>query len=160
MQITSESIATEQDRFESDVETYVKLINNIRDYLGHHFDESVKHVDREIVLDELQMVLEDPDRAVNIVALSGMLRTLDIEDDYPGFIIDEQLGQLLARTIAGGEPQATLATATFHYIDLFHDRPTATAGMDDLDAAMAAGLQTRLPGWDWQGGDGPFTDLE
>jgi hypothetical protein len=32
----------------------------------------------------------------------------------------------------------------------------AGAGVDDLDAALAAGFQTRLPGWPWQASESPF----
>ena len=30
------------------------------------------------------------------------------------------------------------------------------AGLDDLDAALAAGFQTRLPGWEWRESPSPF----
>ncbi|TKX83335.1 hypothetical protein EXE43_24800, partial [Halorubrum sp. SS5] len=72
----------------------------------------------------------------------------------------------LAATIAGGRPLSLLAQATFHVADLYVDRDVTadepdepgagTAGADDLDAALAAGFQTRLPGWDWREGASPF----
>ncbi|TKX83326.1 hypothetical protein EXE43_24845, partial [Halorubrum sp. SS5] len=71
----------------------------------------------------------------------------------------------LAATIAGGRPLSLLAQATFHVADVHVDRDATaetdragagTAGADDLDAALAAGFQTRLPGWDWREGTSPF----
>jgi phosphatidylglycerophosphatase A len=68
-------------------------------------------------------------------------------EDYPGFVVDEFLGRRLASTIAGGVPLSVLAEATFHYADITAgERDGEDAGMDDLDAALAAGFQTRLPG--------------
>jgi hypothetical protein len=50
-----------------------------------------------------------------------------------------------------------LAEATFHYADIRVDgRDGEPAGMDDLDAALAAGFQTRLPGWSWREDPSPF----
>jgi len=60
-----------------------------------------------------------------------------------------------------GAPLSLLAQATFHFVDV-HVSEDATAdgagaaGADDLDAALAAGFQTRLPGWDWREGESPF----
>jgi len=40
-----------------------------------------------------------------------------------------------------------LGEATLHYANVrVHD---GSEGIDDLDAALAAGFQSRLPGWDW-----------
>jgi phosphatidylglycerophosphatase A len=86
------------------------------------------------------------------------LKELDVADDYPGFVVDEVLGRELAATIAGGTPLAVLAQATFHYADI-HTHTDGGAGLDDLDAALAAGLQTRLPGWEWRTTESPF-DVE
>jgi len=38
-----------------------------------------------------------------------------------------------------------------------HGAPDEAAGVDDLDAALAAGVQTRLPGWPWTEGGSPFS---
>jgi len=78
-------------------------------------------------------------------------------EDYPGFVVDEFLGRRLASTIAGGVPLSVLAEATFHYADITAgERDGEGAGMDDLDAALAAGFQARLPGWPWREGPSPF----
>lgn len=127
----------------------VRLANQVRDDLAMAFETDVEHVSRgqyESVVDE---VFADPDRAINIAALTTMLRTLDVEGDYPGFVIDEYLGRELAAMIAGDQPLRLLAEATFHYADV-HVHVEGSAGLDDLDAAVAAGIQTRLPGWEWQ----------
>jgi hypothetical protein len=103
---------------------------------------------------EVAAVFADGDRGVNVAAYVGILRDLDVEGDYPGFVVDERLGRALAATIAGGDPLGLLAEATFHVADLYtHGGP---AGADDLDAALAAGFQTRLPGWEWREGPSPF----
>lgn len=78
------------------------------------------------------LISETRDRAVNVAALCGVLRDLDGEGDYPGFVVDEFLGRKLAATIAGGEPFALIAEATFHL------------------------FQTRLPGWEWTDGSSHF----
>jgi hypothetical protein len=59
--------------------------------------------------------------------------------------------------VAGTQPFRLLGEATFHYADVHtHGDAAATAGADDLDAALAAGFQTRLPGWDWTVSESPF----
>jgi hypothetical protein len=57
--------------------------------------------------------------------------------------------------IAGEQPLRLLAESTFHYADV-HTAGDGTAGLDDLDAALAAGVQTRLPGWSWTERASPF----
>jgi len=64
---------------------------------------------------------------------------------YPGELAG---ARILASMIAGEQPLRLLATATFHYADI-HVSSGSKAGADDLDAALAAGFQTRLPGWNW-----------
>ena len=92
--------------------------------------------------------------AVNVAGFSALLRDLDVTDDYPGFVVDEYLGRRLAATIAGQESLALLAEATFHYAGVMtHGDP---AGVDDRDAALAAGFQSRLPGWGWCENANPF----
>ena len=130
------------------------LITEIRERLGEAFDTAVPGVEPARYRAEVDAVFADGDLAVNVAAMVAVLRRLDVEGDYPGFVVDELLGRRLAATIAGGQPLATLAGATFHFADVHvhGDR----AGLDDLDAALAAGFQTRLPGWEWTEGDSPF----
>jgi hypothetical protein len=131
------------------------LITTVRDSLGTQFDTDVEPVSEVQYQDEVDTVFADGDRAVNIAALVAILRDLDVADDYPGFVVDELLGRELAAIIAGTQPRSLLAQATFHYADIHHHTDEG-AGMDDLDAALAAGFQTRLPGWEWTEGESPF----
>lgn len=134
-----------------------ELINDVRDRLGPLFDTEVGHVTTERYRGEVDEVFADGDRAVNVAALSAILRNLDCEGDYPGFVVDEFLGRKLAATVAGGEPRALLAEATFHFADVHtHGLDGEAAGADDLDAALAAGFQSRLPGWAWTESESPF----
>ena len=136
----------------------VRLINETRSQLAEAFDADVASVDvgqYEAAVDE---VFADGDLAVNVAALVTVLRELDVEDDYPGFVVDELLGRELAGMIAGNQPLRMLGEATFHYADVHtHGDAAAPAGADDLDAALAAGFQTRLPGWQWTATTSPFS---
>ncbi|MFO7927349.1 hypothetical protein [Natronomonas sp.] len=156
MEITPQTVADEHERLRARG-SIPELINETRDRLGQLFGVDVAHVSAEQYRNEVDAVFADGDKAVNVAALCALLRTLDCEGDYPGFIVDEFLGRKLAATIAGGEPFALLAEATFHFADA-HTRggPEAPAGADDLDAALAAGFQTRLPGWGWTDEPSPF----
>lgn len=131
------------------------LITDVRDALGEQFETTVDPVSEEQYRAEVDVVFAEGDRAVNVAALVAILRELDVEGDYPGFVVDELLGRELAATIAGGQPRSLLAHATFHYADIHH-HSGETAGIDDLDAALAAGFQTRLPGWEWTEEPSPF----
>jgi hypothetical protein len=132
-------------------------INEVRAALGEAFEVEVGTVSAAAYRAEVDRVFADGDRAVNVAALVALLRELDVEGDYPGFIVDELLGRHLASTVAGGQPLALLAEATFHVADISaHGAPGEAAGVDDLDAALAAGFQTRLPGWEWTEGESPF----
>ena len=94
---------------------------------------------------------------VNLAGYVVLLREIDVDGDYPGFVVDVVSGRQLAAMIAGGQPLSVLAQATLHIADAYtHGDADEVAGADDLDAALAAGFQTRLPGWDWQDGDSPF----
>ncbi len=157
MRVTSEVVARERD-WVREREAVVPTINETRDRLGAAFDADVDHVSGDQYRAAVDDVFADGDRAVNVAALVALLRDLDVVEDYPGFVVDEQLGRLLAATVAGGQPLATLAEATFHVADVHvvggeADEP---AGADDLDAALAAGFQCRLPGWDWTETESPF----
>lgn len=135
----------------------VSLINETRDHLGRRFDTDVDHVDTAAYRREVAVVFADGAVAANVTGYVGLLSGLDVEGDYPGFVVDEVLGRELAATIAGGQPLSVLAQATFHVADTFvHGEETEAAGADDLDAALASGFQTRLPGWAWREGRDPF----
>lgn len=156
VRLTPERVAAERDRLRERAPTVVATINETRARLETAFDTTVDPVDEPAYRAEVDAVFADGDRAVNVAALVGLLRDLDVADDYPGFVVDEQLGRLLAATVAGGQPLATLAEATFHVADALGDDGDGPAGADDLDAALAAGFQTRLPGWAWTATDSPF----
>lgn len=177
MRVTSDTVEEEHARIRDD-EAVPAAINDVRDRLGPLFGTEVDHVTPERYRREVDEVFADGDRAVNVAALSAVLRELDCEGDYPGFVVDEFLGRKLAATIAGGEPFALLAEATFHFADVHthgasepwngserssgeerSDDPRdggETAGADDRVAALAAGFQTRLPGWEWTETESPF----
>jgi hypothetical protein len=156
MRVTAETVADEHEWIRNR-ERVPSLINDVRGRLGPLFDAEVDEVTAEAYRAEVDAVFADGDRAVNVAALCGLLRELDCEGDYPGFVVDEFLGRKLASTIAGGEPLALLAEATFHFADVHtHGSDGETAGADDLDAALAAGFQTRMPGWEWTETPSPF----
>lgn len=156
MHLTREAVASEHAWVRNRSDRIVPLINEIRDQLGDVFDTDVGTISTAEYHASVDAVFADGDRGVNVAAYVGLLRDLDVEDDYHGFIVDEVLGRELARTIAGGQPSAELAQATFHVADVMTHSPGG-AGVDDLDAALAAGFQTRLPGWEWREGPSPFT---
>jgi hypothetical protein len=157
MKVTPETVAAERDRIAGRADTVVALINDVRGDLGEAFGTPVDPVATQQYRTAVDAVFADGDLAVNVAALSALLRDLDVTADYPGFVVDEYLGRRLAATIAGREPLALLAEATFHYADVVANGDTsAPAGMDDRDAALAAGFQTRLPGWEWREDPSPF----
>jgi hypothetical protein len=154
MELTPATVADERDRVREN-DRIVPLINDTRALLGDLFEVEVGRVSPEAYRAEVDAVFADGDVAVNVAALCGLLPSLDVTDDYPGFVVDEVLGRELAGMIAGTQPLRLLAEATFHYADVHTHSREAAAGADDLDAALAAGLQTRLPGWSWRERDGP-----
>lgn len=155
MRLTPATVAEQFDWLHERHATVVPLVNDVRGELGAAFDTEVDSIDPEEYHATIDLVGENGDRAVNVAALVAHLRELDVEGDYPGFVVDELLGRELAAMIAGEQPLRLLAEATFHYADVHHhtDEP---AGLDDLDAALAAGVQTRLPGWSWTESASPF----
>jgi len=155
MRLTAERVRREHEWLADRTPAVVALTNDVREELGAAFGTEVAPVDEAAYRAELDAVFADGDRAVNVAALAGLLRELDVEGDYPGFVVDELLGRELAATVAGPQPLRLLAEATFHYADV-HAHTDGTAGADDLDAALAAGIQTRLPGWEWREGPSPF----
>jgi len=157
MRVTPERVAEEYEWIRERETVIVPLVNETRDHLGAAFDVEVGEIDGAAYQDAIDAVFDDGDRAVNVAALVALLRDLDVDGDYPGFVVDELLGRELAAMIAGEQPLRLLAEATFHVADVrTHGSEGEAAGADDLDAALAAGVQTRLPGWPWQEGPSPF----
>ncbi len=158
MRVTPAVVAEEYEWVRGRADVVVPLVNETREHLGGQFGVDVASIDRTAYHGAVDAVFEDGDRAVNVAALVGLLRDLDVEDDYPGFVVDELLGRELAAMLAGDQPLRLLAEATFHVADVrTHGDADETAGADDLDAALAAGIQTRLPGWPWTEGESPFS---
>ncbi|MFB6298630.1 MAG: hypothetical protein ABEH65_00010 [Halobacteriales archaeon] len=155
MRLTPATVEAEHAWVHDRTDDIVALINTVRADLGDAFDTDVDTVTDAQFRTAVDTVFADGDRAVNVAALIRLLRELDVEGDYPGFVVDELLGRELAGLIAGEQPLRLLGEATFHYADVI-THPEGTAGADDLDAALAAGFQTRLPGWDWTEGTSPF----
>ncbi|WP_049926866.1 hypothetical protein [Halopiger goleimassiliensis] len=157
MELTPDRVATERDWVAARADTVVPIINDVRAELGVAFETDVDPVTDGQYRDEVDAVFADGDLAVNVAALVAILRDLDVQDDYPGFVVDEILGRELAATIAGTQPLRTLGEATFHYADVHvHGGTDEMAGVDDLEAALAAGFQERLPGWNWTERESPF----
>ncbi|MFC7204240.1 hypothetical protein ACFQJC_12000 [Haloferax namakaokahaiae] len=155
MNLTPDAVSAEHQWVIDRADRIAKLINETRARLGEMFGTTVDPVDEAMVAAEVDAVFARGEVGVNVAAYVRMLRELDVEGDYPGFVVDEVLGRELAATIAGGDPLGLLAQATFHFADVavHTDGP---AGLDDLEAALAAGFQTRLPGWSWRERDCPF----
>jgi hypothetical protein len=157
MRVTPAVVADEYEWVRGRADVVVPLVNETRTHLGEQFGVDVASIDASAYRGAVDEVFEDGDRAVNVAALVGLLRDLDVENDYPGFVVDELLGRELAAMLAGDQPLRLLAEATFHVADVrTHGEPEERAGADDLDAALAAGIQTRLPGWPWTEGESPF----
>jgi len=158
MQLTVDRVDREYEWVRERAPVVVPILNDTRDRLGVLFETDVDHVSESEYKQEVDRVFADGEVAVNVAGYVGLLKNLDVAGDYPGFIVDEILGRELAATIAGGQPLALLAQATFHFADVHtHGEAGENAGVDDLDAALAAGFQTRLPGWEWREGDSPFS---
>lgn len=155
MELTPESVAAERDWVRQQAAVVVPLINEVRARLAEAFDAEVSTVGADAYRAEVDAVFADGDTAVNVAALVDLLRRLDVEADHPGFVVDELLGRRLAAFIAGGGALSVLAEATFHYADIHH-HADGGAGSDDLEAGLAAGFQSRLPGWAWRDRPSPF----
>jgi len=155
MELTPATVDAEYEWVRDRAPTVVPLINETRDRLADCFGVEVGSVTEDAYHEEVAIVFEDGARAVNVAGYVALLRDLDVTGDYPGFVVDEVLGRELAAAIAGGQPFSLLAQATFHVADVM-THTEGVAGADDLDAALAAGFQTRLPGWGWTEGESPF----
>jgi hypothetical protein len=157
MRLTPDTVTDQHEWVRGRAPVVVPLINETRSELGSLFETDVATVTEPTYRESVDDVFADGDLAVNVAAFVAILRDLDVTGDYPGFVVDELLGRELAGTLAGDQPLRLLAEATFHYADTrVHGDETDVAGVDDLDAALAAGFQTRLPGWEWQTGPSPF----
>lgn len=156
MELTPAAVERERDWVRDRADVIVPRINEVRQGLGDAFETHVDAVNGDQYRQAVDTVFADGDRAVNVAALVALLRDLDVSDDYPGFVVDELLGRELAAMIAGEQPLRLLAEATFHYADVTTADADGGAGADDLDDALAAGFQTRLPGWSWTETDSPF----
>ncbi len=156
MRLTPATVEQEYEWVRARDDIVVDLINDTRSDLAQIFETAVSPVDAGQYRREVDAVFTDGDLAVNVAALIAILRDLDVHDDYPGFVVDELLGRRLAGMISGNQPFSLLGEATFHYVDIHHHPEDGDAGSDDLDAALAAGFQTRLPGWDWTTPESPF----
>jgi hypothetical protein len=157
MHVSASVVAAEYEWVRDRAPTVVALIDTVRTDLGEQFDTEVASVTGDQYHRAVDEVFADGDLAVNVAALVRLLRDLDVNGDYPGFVVDELLGRELAGMLAGGQPLRLLGEATFHYADVLTDGDAdASAGADDLDAALAAGFQTRLPGWEWTETTSPF----
>lgn len=159
MELTPAAVTRERDWVRDHADVVVPLVNDVRDALGDAFGTDVARVTESQYRAAVDDVFADGDRAVNVAALVAVLRDLDVSHDYPGFVVDELLGRELAATIAGEQPLRLLAESTFHFADVTTTDAAGPAGADDLDAALAAGFQTRLPGWEWTETASPF-DVE
>lgn len=157
MEITPERVAAERAWVREQSTRIVPLINDVRAELGREFEVDVDTVTTAQYESAVDDVFADGDLAVNVTAMVAILRELDVPGDYPGFVVDEVIGRELAATIAGTQPLRTLGEATFHYADVrVHGAADDAAGRDDLNAALAAGFQERLPGWPWMDAPSPF----
>ena len=157
MDVTPGRVAEERAWVEGRADRITAVINEVRSTLAERFGVEVDPVTEAQVRAEIDEIFADGELAVNVAALVGLLRELDVDDDYPGFVVDELLGRELAGTLAGNQPLRLLGEATFHFADVHvHGEAGEAAGLDDLDAALAAGFQTRLPGWAWREGPNPF----
>jgi len=156
MHVTPATVVDVHEWVVGRADTVVPLVNSVRADLGDAFETTVDPITEREYHSAVETVFADGDRAVNVTALVALLRDLDVEADYPGFVVDELLGRELAAMVAGEQPLRLLAEATFHYADIHTHGDDDAAGVDDLDAALAAGVQTRLPGWEWREGPNPF----
>lgn len=152
MRVSRDTVEKLDDYIDENLDDIVALVNDARDRLGDAFGEDVESVSADEVRAEFDEFLDKGDAALNAAALYRVGVGLEVRNDYAGFVVDEIVGRNLAAVVAGNDPDRTLAEATFHYVDVHTDEvlEETTAGEDDVLAGLAAGVQTRLPGWEWQ----------
>lgn len=152
MKVSRDTVEEFRVFFDDNADDITELINHARDRLGEVFGEDVDGVTEDDVRREFSETLQDIDLALNLAALYKIGVELEVRNDYAGFVVDELIGRRIAGSIAESDPERTLAEATFHYIDVHTGEvlEEGTAGYDDVVAGVAAGIQTRLPGWRWQ----------
>lgn len=78
MRITATAVRDERERILADTDRYVQLVNDTRDTLGHQFDKNVGQIDNAMFTATVSTIFADGDRAVNVAALSHLLRELDV----------------------------------------------------------------------------------
>ena len=92
MHVSSAVVVEEHEWVSERAPVVVALINETRADLGTRFETDVAEVTADQYHDAVDAVFADGDRAVNVATLAQLLRELDVEGDYPGFVVDELLG--------------------------------------------------------------------
>ncbi|TKX86627.1 hypothetical protein EXE43_07530, partial [Halorubrum sp. SS5] len=111
MRVTPQTVRDEHAWVRDRADVVVPILNDTRDRLGRLFETEVDAVAPDAYRREVDAVFADGEVAVNVAGCVALLRDLDVEGDYPGFVVDEVLGRELAATIAGGRPLSLLAQA-------------------------------------------------
>lgn len=133
----------------------VELINRVRETYAKNLNQKIAPVTQEQVQREVDRLFSDWYVALNLAVLIVLSTTLEAEEDYEAFIVDEILGQAIAETIAAGVPYRNFAQSTFYLLDsgqkeeLHRAVPRRSLATDDALAGIAAGLEAILPGWEW-----------
>lgn len=136
-------------------ELIARLINRAREIYAQSLHQEIAPVSVEQVTKEFERLFSDPYTSLNLATLIIVATSLEAEEDYEIFIVDEILGEAIAETIAQGVPHRSFARGTFHLIDALTKEETQTAAprralaTDDALAGLAAGLEAILPGWGW-----------
>lgn len=133
----------------------VDLINRVRQLYAKNLHQKISPVTSDQVQDAMERLFRDRYTSLNLATLITLANSLESEEDYEAFVVDEILGQAIAETIAPGVPYRNFAQGTFHLLDaLFKDDlhravPRHFLASDDALAGIAAGLEAMLPGWEW-----------
>lgn len=112
MELTPAVVRAERERLAGRAPAVVRTINTVSEDLSAEFDVPVAAVDRSQYRAAVDEVFADGDLAVNVTALVGILRALDVQDDYRGFVVDELLARELAGMLASNQPLRLLGEAT------------------------------------------------
>jgi len=110
MNVTPTLVEHEREWILARADRTVSLINDVRDDLGAVYGTDVSHVTRTRYTEEVDVVFDDGDLAVNVATLVALLRNLEVYEDYPGFVVDELLGRELAGMLAGDARSASLGS--------------------------------------------------